>query len=136
MKTLFPQHVQLMSKVMDLRLERQNIVASNLANINTPGYKSKRLEFEKELQSSLQLGNKGGMTKTDAQHMPTGFDPENTQGDLQKDIDPRVVRGEDRVDLDEEMSIMSKNSLAYKTLSQLLRNNFSGMEEVIREGSK
>jgi len=125
-----------MGKVMDFRMQRQNIVASNLANINTPGYKAKRLEFEEELQSSLQLGDRGRITKTDPQHMPTGFDPENARGELRKDIDPREVRGEDQVDLDEEMAIMAKNSLAYKTLSQLLRNSFSGMEEVIREGSK
>lgn len=136
MKTLFPEHVQLMGNVMDLRLERQNIVSSNLANINTPGYKAKRLEFEEQLQKSLQLNEQGHLTKTDTKHMPTGFDPEKTQGELQKDIDPRVVRGEDRVDLDKEMAVMSKNSLAYKTLGQLMHSNFNGMQEVIREGSK
>ena len=136
MKTLFSEHLQLMGKVMDLRLQRQNIVASNLANINTQGYKAKRIEFEEELQNSLQLDRSKQMSRTNPKHMPSSFDVNGFQGELRKDFDPRVVQGEDRVDMDKEMSIMAKNSLAYKTLSQLMHKSFSGMKEIIREGSK
>lgn len=136
MKTLFSEHLQLMGKVMDLRLQRQNIVASNLANINTQGYKAKRIEFEEELQNSLQLDRSKQMARTNSKHMPSSFDVNGFKGELRKDFDPRVVQGEDRVDMDKEMSIMAKNSLAYKTLTQLMQKSFSGIEEIIREGSK
>ncbi len=136
MKSLFPDYYQFLGNVMDVRSRRQNVVASNLANINTPGYKAKRLEFEEELQNSLQMSGNGGMTRTNAKHMPTGIDPQDAQGAMRTDIDPRMVQGEDNVDLDKEMSIMSKNGLAYKTLSQVLHSSFTGMEEIIRKGGK
>jgi flagellar basal-body rod protein FlgB len=53
MKTLFPRHLEVSAAVMDLQLERQNLVSSNIANLNTPGYQPRRLEFEKALQAAL-----------------------------------------------------------------------------------
>ncbi len=48
MKSLFESHVNLLGKVMDMQLQRQNVVMSNVANLKTPGYKARNLEFEDE----------------------------------------------------------------------------------------
>ena len=56
MKSLFPDHIDLTARVMDFQIQRQNIVSGNLANINTPGYKARTLEFEKDLQADVADG--------------------------------------------------------------------------------
>ncbi len=136
MKGLFPEHINLTAKVLDLRLQRQNLVSSNLANVTTPGYKPKRLEFEKQLQSALNLDARGKMTKTSDMHIPATFNANEFSGDTISKFKPRVVHGEDSVDVDREMVTMSKNSMMYNALTQVIKKNFQGMQKVIMDGAK
>ena len=59
MKGLFSNHIQLTGKVLDLRMKRQNVVMSNMANIDTPKYKPLEIEWEGELQAALGLDARG-----------------------------------------------------------------------------
>jgi flagellar basal-body rod protein FlgB len=136
MKSLFDDNIQLTAKVLDLRLMRQNIVVSNLANIKTPGYRARRLEFEEKLQAALDLEKNNKITRTNEKHLPVRFNPQKFGPDFFKDFEPRVVQGEDRVDLDKEMAIMAKNTMLYNALTQILRKNFEGLKLVISEGGK
>lgn len=136
MKSLFGSHIQLQGKVLDMRLERQNVVAGNLANIKTPGYRARRLEFEEDLQRALGLDAPGGMTRTNPGHLPAKFDARTFSAEFIKDLQPRVVQGEDSVDLDKEMTTMAKNTLLYNTLITTLQKNFEGLKNVITEGGR
>lgn len=136
MKSLFEPHVNLIGKVMDMRLQRQNVIMSNIANVNTPRYQKRTLEFEEELQKSLGLDMQGRVTRTSKEHMPAVFDPEGFSADWTKGIKPRVAHGEDRVSLDKEMTAMAKNTLQYNALAQVIKGNMDGLKAVIQEGSK
>lgn len=136
MKSMFPRHMDLTAKVMDFQLQRQNIVSSNLANINTPGYKARTLEFEKDLQAALDLTDHGAVSRTHPQHLPAEFSADNAQATVVKDLVPRVVQGVDNVDLDKEMAAMAKNNLLYTTLATVIQKNFSGLKQTIQEGAK
>lgn len=136
MKSIFDPGMQLTGKVLDLRLQRQNVVMSNLANITTPQYKARRLEFEADLQSALNRDARGKMTRTEGEHMPSVFNSEGFNGDLIKGFKHRVIHGEDNVDLDKEMAVMAKNTMMYNALSTVLQKNFEGLSTVINEGGK
>jgi len=136
MKTMFSSNLDLLGKVMDLHLERQNVVMSNLANQDVPAYKARRLDFEKELQSALGLDQKGILTQTGDGHMPSGFNPATFEGDLTMRWKPRVVAGLDSVSMENEMSIMAKNTLMYNALTDLTKKDFEGLQKVITEGGK
>lgn len=136
MRSLFPSHGELVAKVMDMQLERQNIVMSNLANMRTPGYKALRLEFEEDLQAAMDRDSKGMLSKTHPGHSPANFDPETFKGDFYKTFTPHVVKGMDRVDMDKEMAIMSKNNMMYNALTTVLKRQFDGMTKAIQEGGK
>lgn len=136
MKSLFESHILLTGKVLDMRLARQNVVMSNLANITTPKYKARRLEFEQDLQAALNRDARGKMTRTEGDHMPSVFDAEGFGPDLIKGFKHRVIHGEDNVDLDKEMAVMAKNTMMYNALSTVLQKNFDGLNSVISEGAK
>lgn len=136
MRELFGRHIQLTGKVMDLRLQRQNLVTGNIANINTPGYNARRLEFEDRLQDALNQNALGKMTRTNAEHMPTKFSPESFKGDGLKDFRAREIYGNDSVDLDKEMTINAKNTMMYNALAMVIKKNFQGMQKVVQEGAK
>lgn len=136
MKSLFRPHIHLQAKVLDMRLERQNVVAGNLANIKTPGYKARRLEFEEDLQAALGLDARGKVARTNPRHLPAKFDPNSFSADFIKSLNPRVVQGEDAVDLDKEMTVMTKNAMLYSAVVTTLQRNFEGLKTVITEGGK
>lgn len=136
MKGLFANHIHLTSRVLDMRLERQNLVTGNIANVDTPDYKARRLEFEDKLQQALNLDARGKMTRTQKSHMPAVFSADGFQGDGLQEFKPRHVYGEDSVDMDKEMAIMSKNGLMYNALASVIKKNFEGLQKVIAEGGK
>ena len=136
MKTLYQPHLNLVGKVMDLQVQRQNVIMSNIANVNTPRYQKRTLEFEQQLQAALNLDQRGRVTRTEEDHLPAVFDPNGFNGDWEKGIKPRVAHGEDRVNLDKEMTLMAKNNLHYNALAQVIKQGFEGVKHIIQEGQK
>lgn len=137
MPDIYGPNADLLGKVMDLRLERQNLVMSNLANINVAGYKARTLEFEKELQEAVGTADmRGAMTRTNPEHIPVAFNPEGFGGDVVKEFKPRTIYGADAVDMDKEMATMAKNSLMYNALTTVVKTNFTDISKVISDGGK
>lgn len=121
---------------MNMQLQRQNVIASNLANVETPNYKPRELTFEKELQKSLGLDMKGVMSTTADGHMPTAFNPDNFGPEWSKQFKPRQIHGEDRVSLDKEMAKHAKNQLQYTALTQVMTKSFEGISTIIQDGKQ
>lgn len=136
MKSLFEPHVNLAGAVMNMQLQRQNVVMSNVANLKTPGYKPMTLEFEDELQAALNLDAKGKISRTHEKHVPAAFDLNSVGAELEKSVRPHIVYGEDRVNLDKEMASMAKTSLQYSTLTTVVQKSFDGIRQIISEGAK
>ncbi|MDK2954685.1 MAG: flagellar basal-body rod protein FlgB [Desulfovibrionales bacterium] len=136
MSGLFDSHIEITAKVLDLRLERQNVVMSNIANVNTPDYKPVRLEFEKELQGALNMDMNGKMARTEQGHMPSKFDAATFEGEEEHPFEPRYVYGQDTVDMDKEVTRMAKNAMMYNALTQVIGKSFTGLEKVISEGKQ
>ncbi len=136
MKGLFNSQIGLVSRVMDMQLKRQNVITSNLANLETPNYKPRELAFEEELQSALGLDMRGRMSTTSHGHMPAAFNPENFGPEWSKAFKPRQIHGEDRVSLDKEMSRHAKNQLQYTALTQIMQKSFEGLSNIIQDGKQ
>ena len=136
MKTMFEGHLGLVGKVMDMQLQRQNVVMSNIANVKTPRYRPLELEFEKELQFAVNADTKNKVTRTDPKHMPTRFDANVFGPSWDREFKPRNIYGEDRVNLDKEMAKMAKVNLQYSALSTVITKGSEGLNNIIQEGSK
>lgn len=136
MKSMFNAQVDLISKVMDMQLQRQNVIASNLANMETPNYKPRELEFEEQLQKALGLDMRGVMSTTRAGHIPATFSAETFSPEWFKQFKPRQVHGEDRVNLDKETAKHAKNQLHYSALTQIQAKNFEGLSTLIQDAKQ
>ena len=136
MKGLIEPHVLVTEKVLDIRLQRQNVVMANIANVNTRNYKARSIHFEEDLQQALKLDARGKMAVTNARHLPAEFSASAFQGKGVSEYKPRMVFGEDVVDLDKEMGAMAKNSLMYNALTDIISKQFSGLQTVIQEGGR
>ena len=78
--------------LMDLLAERQKIVASNVANVDTPGYKSKDIDFEHEYLS-LTAGGRPSPVEGRARSRPSSPTIRTVAGPVEPGAFPSGKRG-------------------------------------------
>jgi flagellar basal-body rod protein FlgB len=101
-----------LEKYMDLLSVRQKLITSNIANVDTPGYKTQDIDFQSEFQSALSGGTPGAVQVTG---LKTNNDGNN-------------------VSLDRETRLLSENALRFNIASQLMKGQLSTMKMAIDEG--
>ena len=127
----------ILEKSLQASWARNDTIAQNIANIDTPSYKRKDVAFEKYLNDSLGKINLEG-NSTDKRHIAINSKnadnilPTITEGD--SGISMRIDGN--NVDIDSEMAYMAKNTIKYNTLVQLINGNFSKIKNVIAEGRR
>ncbi|MEO5348599.1 MAG: flagellar basal body rod protein FlgB [Magnetococcus sp. YQC-3] len=118
------------ANLLDLRQRRQEIITSNVANADTPGYKARRFEFEDALKESLPPRDSLPMARTSSRHMPTGFVAPVT-GELQE-VETSIPKGDgNSVDMEQEMAQQSANQLLYNYAAQSLSGQIGTMRMLI-----
>ena len=124
----------LLTKSMDLRSINQQVIASNIANAETPNYAPARFQFAEELKQALQ---KPGFTMqtTDEKHISTG---PGTIGDvhgiLTREPTANPLGDGNGVSVDDEMIALSENQLLYETAAQLLKKRMTMLKYAISGG--
>ncbi|EQC45743.1 flagellar basal-body rod protein FlgB [Bacteriovorax sp. BSW11_IV] len=113
--------LQALAASLNFRQMRQEIISSNIANAETPGYKAKRLDFEEALARALDVDGNESMLTSDKKHFDVGSGGFNN---LEPDVyeDPNGVVSEDgnTVDRDAEMAKMAENKIMFDASVQLL----------------
>lgn len=130
--------IPVLGRALDAYALRHKVIATNLANITTPGYQSRKVAFEEQLSGALGATALPGVT-THQHHMPIGRDPVVTvqptvqQPDASANLqnDP-MASGLNNVDLDNEMAELAKNQIRFKFSSRLLSETFRGLQKSIR----
>lgn len=124
--------LQALSAALKFREMRQEIISSNIANAETPGYKAKKFDFEEALARALDVDGQMNMNVADGQHFNVGNGGFNN---LQPEIydDPNGVVSEDgnTVDREAEMVKMTENKIMYDTLVQLMNKKLGIMKYTI-----
>jgi flagellar basal-body rod protein FlgB len=100
-----------LEKYMDLLSVRQKLIASNIANVDTPGYKTQDIDFQSEFQSAMNSG-------ANAIEVP-GLKGNNDGNN---------------VSLDREARLLSENALRFNIASQLMKGQLSQLKNAIDEG--
>lgn len=101
-----------LERYMDLLAARQKLVAANLANIDTPGYKAKDIDFQREFASQL-----------------AGQAPE-----VIASRGLRVKPDGNNVDVDRESRMLAENAIRFNLASTLLKSEFKAVRDAIHEG--
>jgi flagellar basal-body rod protein FlgB len=117
---------------LGLRAYRQQVLASNIANADTPNYKARDIDFKASLQGAL--GGRGGrmdMVLTAPRHLPAaGSGPHGAtllyRGETQSSVDGNTVN------LDTERAAFAENAVQYEAsltfISQFMRNIQSALQ--------
>jgi len=134
---IFSTTVELLGKHIDLRARNQNLIASNLANVETPNYVPKSLVFEDELQGALKGGVKGTPAITNSRHLPLKGAGNRLQSVTGRVVEtPAKTPGKDgnAVEIENEMSRLMENQIMYNASVQILAKKFEGIKTALREG--
>ncbi|MEO8027501.1 MAG: flagellar basal body protein [Bryobacteraceae bacterium] len=97
---------------MDLLATRQKLVASNIANADTPGYKTKDIDFDAEFRAALQ--------GTPPQVMEVGGLAVHNDGN--------------NVSIDREARMLAENAIRFNVASNLVRGQLKTIRMAIQEG--
>jgi len=132
MKLLFDRLSSTLEHALDFRLERGNMIAANLANVDTPGYTPVELTFNEQLGDFLSGKNPPNVTKTDGRHMgPFEMAP---RGEVEFDYFSLPDKDGNSVDLDHEMSKLAENQLLYRATSKVYSKRMAILKYAIQEG--
>ena len=100
-----------LERYMDLLSARQKLVASNIANVDTPGYRAQDIDFQSEFQNAM------------------GTPPRSMEvAGLQ------VKNDGNNVSLDHEARLLSENALRFQTAAGLMRMEIQKVRSAIKEG--
>ncbi len=135
---LFSKAMGLMEKGLDAASVRHSVIANNLANVDTPGYKRSEVVFEEELRKAIAGHNRITGLITNAKHILIGG------GVSLEELTPKVtIRREtsmrndgNNVDIDREMAALAKNTLLYSALAQGLNGELQKIRSAIFEGRR
>jgi flagellar basal-body rod protein FlgB len=97
---------------MDLLGRRQQLVAANIANADTPGYKTKDIDFQFEFMSLMEGG---APNVIEAQGLAAKNDGNN-------------------VNMERESRLLAENALRFNLASNLLRSEIRSVRSAIQEG--
>lgn len=124
--------IEAMASYMTRLSKRQQVVASNIANIDTPGYKAKDVSFHATM-SELLSNSAPGLKPTRPEHFGEwSFTPAEPVVFEETGLPSRPDRN--NVDIDREMLKLSETSFGYGMITQLLRSKLRTISSSINEG--
>ncbi|NLL52440.1 MAG: flagellar basal body rod protein FlgB [Peptococcaceae bacterium] len=124
--------LNLLERGLDGLALRQKVLADNIANVDTPGFKKSDLNFEQYLQAAID-------SRQDSR-LPANKDitynhswPVKARDFVEKDLATSFRNDGNNVDIDSEMTKLAQNNLHYDALTTMLIGHLSILKTVIKE---
>jgi flagellar basal-body rod protein FlgB len=132
---------RLLEKALDGLSLRQKAITNNVANVDTPNFKSSEVTFEQDLQAAIRRGpasDELALTTTSDLHIG------NSGRVNVDDVRPRSTQllhtslrnDGNNVDIDREMTRLAETQLFFQTATQLVNVKFNQLKTAIWEGKK
>ena len=130
---IFGGYLNALQRGMDAAWLKGEVIANNIANADTPGFKASKVNFEAVLERQVGAG---GMKKTNAKHM----DASTREGSLEPFVEPNTSTSKrldgNNVDMEYEMVELAKNNLLYQALIQEASKELSKIKYAVNEGKR
>ncbi|MEW7848793.1 flagellar basal body rod protein FlgB [Massilia aurea] len=121
---------------LSLRSQRQELLASNIANADTPNYKARDIDFAAALQGAMAGSKPGGaMNTTNTSHMARGTATGDTLANGTPVLYRGVVQGSvdgNTVDMDVERNQFADNALRYEAGIMMINSQIKGLLSAIQ----
>jgi flagellar basal-body rod protein FlgB len=125
---LFGGSFQSVEAALQVRALRQNVIAANIANAETPGYRALDVDFDATMKEVL------GQIERSPETAPSR--PLRDALKLVADDTPSIGNAQNTVNLDAQLSHLEENALMYQVAAQLASHRFQDLRRVIEEGGR
>ena len=129
------RHFNFQEKALGLHARRNEVIASNIANADTPNYKAVDFDFAKAMKSALAGDSRSSLalSQTDNRHLAGKQTQQSTDGvevEYRQAVQPSIDGY--TVDMDVERSAFMDNSLRYQSTLTFLNRRISGLSDAIK----
>lgn len=133
---LFDKTTVMLKSVLDLRVRNQQVISSNIANADTPGYTPAHLQFEEDIAQALASKGKDLSTTSAHQaHMAVGRGGlDEIKGRIIRTPGPSEIGDGNGVQVDREMIDLAENQILYEATTQMLNKKLGLLKYVIQDG--
>jgi flagellar basal-body rod protein FlgB len=134
-RDLFSSTLDVLHKTLDLRQQRHTVLASNIANAETPGFVAKDVRFEEVLQAAATPPQPVPLRQTHPEHLPHIYPTSigNVQGTLVATLSDDVGHDLNTVSIDREMAKLMTNTLHYNASAEMLSRAFDQLKRTVSE---
>lgn len=121
-------YINVLGKAADASWIRNDLIANNIANYDTPGYKRQDVDFEDALKQAIQSADGINMDTKVANLRKGSLDvsPYTDYGDYSYRLD------ENNVDIDTEQVQLAENQIRYQALMDSINSEFSNLKSAMK----
>ncbi|MEG3766917.1 flagellar basal body rod protein FlgB [Alteromonas sp. 14N.309.X.WAT.G.H12] len=120
-------------KALNIREQRMEVIAGNLANANTPGYKARDIDFQRAMESAQSSQRTGNMVRTHEAHFGGKLNISSFDVDYRIPDQPDTGDG-NSVDIQTERNAFLENGMRYQASLQFLESKLKGMKKALSGG--
>ncbi len=123
-------YINVLNKAADASWTRNEVIANNIANVDTPGYKRKDIKFEEYLKSEIM---KDYYTGGDLNRRIANVNLDKTEATIYTDVSNLSYRLDgNNVDINTENANLAENQIKYYTLLNSMSQEFSRIKSVLQ----
>jgi flagellar basal-body rod protein FlgB len=136
-QSLFDGTIAALQKTLNIGSLRHKVLTSNIANIDTPNYKSFEVVMEDELRKNNRSAGPIELVRTSSRHLSGRHSSSNEIEIKTVDSAGNNFRADgNTVDLDRTMGKLAENTILYRSAAQIIKMKFQGLKNAIQGGSK
>ncbi len=122
-------HLSDLKAALSVYANRHQVIAKNITNVETPGYRAQEYRFEEYLAGA---NRRLRGVRTNRNHLAIGPRPVGTtNGDI-KETGSQYDNGTNNVDIDQEMTGLATNDLSYRLATRLLSMKYQLLRGAIK----
>lgn len=128
------QALHFQQEALNLRHQRQQVLAGNIANADTPNYKARDFDFSSELTRVLKEGRSGSelaLTTTSGRHI-AATSVINGPASLKYRVPDQPSLDGNTVDMDRERAQFLDNSVRYQATLTMLNSRIQGLKSAMQ----
>lgn len=125
--------ITLLGRSLNVSLARQNALASNVANLDTPGFTPKDVNFADALRSA-ESRDSLELAKTSNAHVASGKNAAGRDVELVERADTAAGPDGNTVDLDAQMARVAENAIFYQSNTRAISKKLQLLKYVVSDG--
>ncbi|PLX66753.1 MAG: flagellar basal body rod protein FlgB [Denitrovibrio sp.] len=115
---------------LDTASVKNGVIAKNIANVDTPGFKAMDLKFNTVMKEALGEGKKLPLAITNEKHLPPATRTVDPSSFIYQQNNPSVRNDGNDVNIDYEMTQMAENTIRYNMISDITGSKFTKLKSI------